>query len=252
MRSRPARLALVAVALIAAGGAAVFLLQSEKQISERRTRLRTFDQEAHEAARVLADVRAAQQAYVAAGQGFAFWMSKVASLIDEGARAVDNLRASAGSASARESLLQAGATITEFGNVDRRARDYVSSGQQLMAGDVVFTEGGEIAAQASRLIEAARLGESQAFDESEAGLRRRHAYTLGGAAAVGGIVMVLLAIVVPKRDGLIAEASSDASPVTDGELMLRGAPLRKAEASGQEARQSLPALRAVAAVLYPP
>ena len=77
---------------------------------------------------MLADVRAAQQAYVAAGQGVTFWMPKVASLIDEGTSAVDSLRASADSASARESLLQAGATITEFGNVDRRARDYVGPG----------------------------------------------------------------------------------------------------------------------------
>jgi hypothetical protein len=246
MRSRPARLALVAVALIAAGAAAVFLIQSEQQISERRTRLRTFDLQAREAARVLADVRAAQQAYVAAGQGVTFWMPKVASLIDEGTSAVDSLRASADAASARESLLQAGATITEFGNVDRRARDYVGSGQQLMAGDVVFTEGGEIAAQAGRLIEAARLGESLAFDEYEAVRRRRQTYALGGAAAVGGIVMVLLALVVAKREGVIAAVLPDASPVADGELMLRGAPLRKAEASGQEARQSLPALKAAA------
>jgi hypothetical protein len=246
MRSRPARLALVAVASIAAGAAAVFLIQSEEQISDRRTRLRAFDLQAREAARVLADVRAAQQAYVAAGQGATFWMPRVASLIDEGERAVDNLRASADSATARESLLQAGATMTEFSNVDRRARDYLSSGQQLMAGDVVFTEGGEIAAQAGRLIEAARLGESLAFDESEAVRRRRQTYALGGTAAVGGFVMALLALVAPKRERLITEVSSDASPVADGELMLRGAPLRKAEESGQEARQSLPALKAAA------
>ena len=76
-----------------------------------------------------------------------------------------------------------------------------------MAGDVVFTEGGEIAAQAGRLIEAARLGESLAFDESEAGRRRRQSYALGGAAAVGGIVMVLLALVVPSGSGGIAAVS---------------------------------------------
>src|SRR4030095_12350519 len=104
-------------------------------------RLRSFDLQARETAGVLADLRAAQQAYVAAGQGGTFWMPKVASLIDEAARSVDNLRASADSAPARASLLQAGAAITEFGNVDRRARDYLKSGQQLMAGDVVFTEG---------------------------------------------------------------------------------------------------------------
>ncbi len=246
MRSRPARLVLVAVAVIAAGAAAVFLIQSEQQISERRTRFLTFDLQARDAARVLAEVRAAQQAYVAAGQSVTVWMSKVASLIDEGTQAVDNLRASADSASARESLLQAGATIMEFGNVDRRARDYASSGQQLMAGDVVFAEGGETAAQAGQLIEAARVAESQAFDESETSRRRLQAYALGGAAAAGGIVIVILALVVPQRERGIAEVSPGTAPVTGGELMLRGDPLRKAETLGKGARHPVSELKAAA------
>lgn len=243
MRSHPARLTLVAVALIAVGSAAFFLIQSEKQISQRRTRLRAFDLQAREAAGVLADVRAAQQAYVAAGQGVTFWMPKVASLIDEAARSVDSLRASAASAPARELLLQAGATVTEFGNVDRRARDYLKSEQQLMAGDVVFTEGGETAAQAGRLIEAARIGEHQALDESEAGRRRLQAYALGGAAAVSVIVMVLLAFIVPEREGPTSEASLSEA---DGELMLREASLRGADPKDHVPRQSVPALKAAA------
>jgi hypothetical protein len=247
MRSHPARLTFVAVALIAIASAAFFLIQSEKQISQRRTRLRVFDLQAREAVRVLADVRAAQQAYVAAGQGVTFWMPKVASLVDEAARSVDNLRASADSAPARESLLQAGAAITEFGNVDRRARDYLKSGQQLMAGDVVFTEGGETAAQAGRLIEAARTGEYHELDESEAGLRRRQAYALGGAGAVSLILMVLLAFIVPRRARaeLASDSASGETPGGDGELMLRGAPLRSAEPADVP-RQSMPALKAAA------
>ena len=246
MRSHPARLTFVAVALIAIGAAAFFLVQSEKQISQRRTRLRAFDLQAREAAGVLADVRAAQQAYVAAGQGVTFWMPKVTSLIDEAARSIDGLRASADSAPAREWLLQAGATVTEFGNVDRRARDYLNSEQQLMAGDVVFTEGGETATRAGRLIEAARIREHQALDESEAGRRRRQAYALGGAAAVSVMVMVLLAFVVPEREGPTAEASSGETPIADGELMLRHAPLRRAAPAGPVPRQAAPALKATA------
>jgi two-component system cell cycle sensor histidine kinase/response regulator CckA len=44
----------------------------------------------------------------------------------------------------------------------------IKSGQQLMAADVIFTEGGETAATAARQVETARLAEHQAFDASEA------------------------------------------------------------------------------------
>ena len=55
----------------------------------------------------------------------------------------------------------------EFSEVDKRARDYLQSGQLLMAGDVIFTEGGQTAASAARQVEAARLAEHQALDASK-------------------------------------------------------------------------------------
>lgn len=244
MRSRSMRLTVAALALIVIGAAASFLIQSEKQISQRQASLRTFDLQARSATSTLADVRAAQQAYVAAGQGVTFWMPKVESLISTAARSLDILRASARSAAAGRLLLQAAASIAEFGNVDRRARDYIRSGQPLMAGDVVFTEGREAASQAGRQIEAARLAEHEALDQSDAGTRLQQAYALGGAMAVSVFVVMLLAFAGQARDQWTVEASCEEAAV-DGELMLREAPLRKPQVPGLEPRQ-LPALKAAA------
>ena len=69
-----------AATLVAVGAAAFFLFQTEQQIASRRSTLRAFDLRAREATTVLADLRVAQQAYVAEGQGVDFWMPKVASL----------------------------------------------------------------------------------------------------------------------------------------------------------------------------
>ena len=71
------RLILAAVCCIAGGATVTFVLSSEQQITERRASARVFDQRAREATEALAGVRTAQQAYVAAGKGVAFWMSKV-------------------------------------------------------------------------------------------------------------------------------------------------------------------------------
>jgi hypothetical protein len=226
MQSRAARLTFCAVAWTGLAAAAFFLVQTERQISQRREAFRAFDQRAREATDALGDMRAAQHAYVAAGQGVAFWMPKVAALLEAVARDVDRLRASAASAEAGSSLMGAAANVTEFGNVDRRARDYLQSGQTLMAGDVVFTEGGETAALAAQQVESARLAERRALDASEAALRRQQATVLGAAAGLAALVMAMLAFAKPRqpRDESAASAATsgaEMSPEPADDLALR-------------------------------
>jgi hypothetical protein len=194
MRSRAARLILSATALIALAAAAFFIFQTEQQLASRRAAARQFAERAIAVERALADVRAGQQAYVAAGQGADVWMPKVAALAGEAARAVDELRATAASAEARSALMEAAANIIEIGHVDRRAREYLKADQQLMAGDVVFSEGGQTTALAATKVEAARVAEQHALDASESAARRRQRYAAGAGALLAGIVIVLVAL----------------------------------------------------------
>src|SRR5438874_2209653 len=175
MPSRAARFMVGAVAWLAIGGSAAFLVYSEQQIGTDRAALRGFDLRAREAADALADLRAAQQAYVAAGQGVAYWVPKAASIATSIGQTLATLKASAASAASRASLDEAASTLTEFAAIDKRARDYIASGQPLMAGDVIFTEGGQTVAFAARYVESARLSEHQALDASEARQRKLQA-----------------------------------------------------------------------------
>jgi len=193
MRSRAARLTLAATALVAFVAAGFFAVDTDHRIAAERDSLRAFDLNARDTANVFGEIRAAQQAYVAAGQGTAFWMPKVSALIDEVAPQLDQLRTSATDTSAQTSLMEASARLTEIGNVDRRVRDYLRSGQTLMASDVVFTEGNETAVNAALLVESARDAEHQHFDAHEAALRRRQAAFLGGAIGFGLFVTLALA-----------------------------------------------------------
>ena len=233
---RASRLSASAAALLALGAAVYVLFTVEHNIAFRRTALRSFDLHARETTSALADMRAAEQAYVAVGQGVGFWMPKVAALLDDVAPKVDGLRAAAATYDARSALMEAAASVTEFGNVDRRARDYMRSGQTLMAGDVVFTEGGETAAAAARQVESARLAEHRGFDVAEAGLRRRQAAMVGGAAGFGVLVLLAMAAAAPKpRDETAADASAPgAAAEAPGELMLRQPATRSKPASGPE------------------
>jgi len=193
MRSSALRVTVVLLVLIAFAAAAAFLFYTERQIAASTTALRTFDRQARDASDALGDARASEQAYVAAGQGVAFWMSKVSTITRAATSSVDSLRRSASSTNARAALDEAAATIAEFTAVDRRARDYLNSSEPLMAGDVIFAEGAERAAAAARQIESARLAEHQDFDAFEARLRRQEAMAAGGAGAFTIFAVLLLA-----------------------------------------------------------
>ena len=255
MRSRAARLTASVATLMVLGAAGYVLFTSEQDFALRRRALGTFDLHAREAATALADMRAAEQAYVAAGQGVGFWMPKVAALVEDVSPKVDGLRASAVTTEARSALLEASASITEFSNVDRRARDYIRSGQTLMAGDVVFTEGGEAATAAARQVESARLAEHRAFDAADAQLRRRQAAVIGGSAGFAVLVLLALAVAAPKpRDDAEAgtSLSEPAAAYASGELMLREPAARTKPATtavrvaAGESRGSVPMLKAAA------
>src|SRR5262249_17439397 len=168
MRSRAARFTIGAGAAIAIGAAAAFLVLSEKHILVDAAAVRAFDLAARGGADARADAGTGQQGYAAAGQGVTFWMPKVAARVDTVTSAISALRQSAATAEARAELDQAAASVTEFADVDARAREYVKSAQLLMAGDVIFTEGNEAAVTAARHVERARLADHQRLDPSQA------------------------------------------------------------------------------------
>jgi hypothetical protein len=184
------------LALIVIGTAAFLLIRSEQQINRQVSALGAFDQHARDASAALVDARVGQQAYVAAGQGVAFWFAKTASAVQSATDGLNALRETAGAA-ALTAIDQASATVTEFSAIDKRARDYLTSGQPLMAGDVIFTEGSDAAATAVRQIETARQAQHQAADVEMAAVRKQQTLTAGAAAGIVVFIMLLL-IPVPR------------------------------------------------------
>ena len=205
MFSRALRLTFGALACIAIGAAAFLLVRSEQQFGQHAASLRAFDQHARDASDALVDARVGQQAYVAAGQGLAFWTGKTDAAIQSATAGLTALRESAG-AGARTAIDEAAATVTEFSGIDTRARDYLKSGQQLMAGDVIFTEGSDAAATAVRQIETARQAQHQAVDVDVAALRRQQTLTAASAAGIVGLIVLLL---IPAPRARTIEAAAD-------------------------------------------
>jgi hypothetical protein len=207
MRSPAARLILGAVALLALGAAAFFVNQTERQVTAVRVAERAFDASARALVNDLADLRIFQSAYMAAGQDAEHWKEKVAESIPDVTNAIVALESDARGEATRSALAKARSQIVEFGNVDQRAREYLKSGQPLMAGDVIFSEGDSAANDASKDVHAARAAEWQAVEAVEADLRKRQATALAGAAGVMVVALFLLALISP---GAKAEAEPEA------------------------------------------
>jgi hypothetical protein len=191
--------------LIAIGVAAFLLIRSDQHINRQNAWLRAFDQHARDASDALVEARVGQQAYVAAGQGVDFWFSKTAAALQVATEGLTSLRAAAG-AGARTAIDLATSTVTEFSAIDTRARDYLKSDQQLMAADVIFTEGSDAAATAVRQIETARQAEHQEAEVEMAEVRKQQALT---AAAAAGIVFLVVLLLIPVPRPRIAGAPAD-------------------------------------------
>jgi hypothetical protein len=198
MAKRGIRVMLWVVIVLIAAIAAYSFWQDQSAIRRDTAAARAFDHAANAAGRALMDLRAAQQAYVATGQGGDFWSAKVSSSLSAAQQALGLMRA-ARSEAAQGAILSASSTLDDFAQMDRRAREYVASGQLLMASDVIFSGGLELTESAWNDVQRARDGEQQASETVLRTRRQRQWIALGGAAA-GAVLLALLLVPVPRPD----------------------------------------------------
>jgi hypothetical protein len=222
MRSRAVRLTLSAMAVVVLAAAAFFTFNTEQQIEVRRAALRRFEERVRAVDRALSDIRVGLQAYVAAGQSADSWIPRVATMSGEAMRGVDDLRSVAATPDARTSLMEAAATVAELGRVDRRVVDYLKSGQDLMAADVVYSEAGQTVSLAANQVDAARALEQQGADVAERESRRRQLYALGTAAGLGAVMLLALGAAPASEPRVEVKDKKGAAPVPlDDELSFK-------------------------------
>jgi hypothetical protein len=240
-------LILGAVALLALGAAAFFVNQIERQVTAARVAERAFDVSARALVSDLADLRIFQSAYMAAGQDAEHWKGKVAESIPDVSNAIVALESDARGEATRTALAKARGQVVEFGNVDQRAREYLKSGQPLMAGDVIFSEGDSAANDAGQDVNAARAAERQAAEAIEADLRKRQATALAGAAGVVVVAVLLLVLISPRAkaepeaESLSIAHAASAGPESASDV---GVSARVPESHYVTARPAGPVLRA--------
>jgi CHASE3 domain sensor protein len=237
-------LTLSALAVAVLSSAAVFVLNTEQIITHRRAEARRYEERVRAVDRALSEVRAGQQAYVAAGQNADVWVPKVAALVAEAAREADELRSLAATGDARASLMEASAALVELGNVDRRAVGYLKNGQQVMAADIVYSDGGQIVTLAANLVDASRALEQQGADVAEREGRRQQGYAVGSAGLVGAATLLILGLAGAGHRRQEAQPVPAPAPIEEEEF----ARVIQNDIQNDIPRHSAPTLKAAAEI----
>jgi hypothetical protein len=140
----------------------------------------------------LADLRGAEAAYLATGLKTEEWMNRATAATVQLDSAISALRSlPTTSAEARAQYETSANAIAELEASDKKARDFVASGQPLVAADVLFQEGNDPARNLSAALTAARSAEVASFEKAA---QRLGWIGLGGnsAALVIGLLMMLM------------------------------------------------------------
>ena len=111
MKSRSARLVLFVLFALALAVTAYLFRKSEAAEQAEAAAGQVYSAKARDAARHVLDLRAAQQAYVATGQGQNFWTARVTQTLDSLRGSLTALRASAASAESQSSIDAAALSI---------------------------------------------------------------------------------------------------------------------------------------------
>ena len=204
------RLTMVLVCLAAAAAAAFLIYSAERDLRAGDLRVDQFNATARRAIAAAADLRAAQQAYVAAGQGHDFWFTRVSALVTEFDDVLSILRSHASTPEAVRAVDDASGAVQDFLQVDKRARDLVRDGQTTAASDVIFGDGFDLTQRAGAAADRALVAELTGRDAVVADARRQEAIAIAGAS---GIALAVLLLLLPGGRGSVPEsARQDASP----------------------------------------
>jgi hypothetical protein len=194
MHTRLIRMLLVVVGIAIGLTAGYFLKNTDTEINTERAAADTLRGQAAALKATIADLRAGQFAYVARGQGEAFWMSQVAGLLPALQEQTAGFQALLTSPQAQSAFEPAIAALENFRTLDSRVKDFVSGGNPLLAADLIFSDGLESTATASMQVTAALNEELRARLDRIAALRTRQIASLGGAAGALFLLMVCLAL----------------------------------------------------------
>ena len=207
MGSRSVRTVVVILALATLGFAGNQIRLSNHTLAEEQSRERVFTDLGWTLTLTLADLRSAQQAYVADGQDQDFWTDRADAHLETVLQSIENLEQVANLGTLDE-LDEAAAVVSAIRELDGEAREYIDTDQPLQASDEIFTRGLDLFDGATAQVQAALQAERTSRVDVMRAARSTQATMMWMAAVVIVLAMLVLA-------PLNASSERDPSPDSD-------------------------------------
>jgi hypothetical protein len=192
MQKPAVRLILFAVLLAIGIGAGVLAWNGQARIADIGAAEQDTNARLDRMTTTTAALTAAQGAYVAPGQPDDPWLAQVTSLIQTLANETTALKARVRSAASPAILQAVSERTAAFLEIDGRARENLTQGQELFASDVIYSDGRAALDGIAVSLRAVRDAERAAFTTERATLLQRQWSAIGIAALLWVIGLVLL------------------------------------------------------------
>ncbi|HEX2443667.1 MAG TPA: GAF domain-containing protein [Vicinamibacterales bacterium] len=219
MQTRGVRLSLAILFTLATLAAAYLLVTTHLASRAGLAAHIVVDGELQALDQSIAELRTNQQAYVSAGQGEGYWISRVsdrlAVLRAQLAAATERVR----STEARTQLAHALAKLEDFEQMDRRVREYARGGQRLLASDLIFADGLEMTQAAQTHVVRAQADERSAAWTALRASDRRQVLVVATTGAVALIVILLLMPTAGRAADAAAAESDEAGDRTSPDVL---------------------------------
>ena len=193
MSNRWLRFGIALLAIGAAGAAGYRIFQQEQRLGADIAMTRAAEQSGESALVTISELKAAMHAYVAEGQGDAFWTARAIAMLDRLRSSLLELDAPATAAGA--ALADTLDTADRLAAAEQRARQHVREGQMLLAGDVIFSDAPDLLDALRLQVVRTRATILDAATARQTAIRREQA-TLALAGA-GILAFATLLLVIP-------------------------------------------------------
>ncbi len=155
---------LFVVSALLASAAAFQAFRFSQSDQLNRTRLASLERESGNVLVTLSEMRGAQMAYLATGQGPDFWMRRATELATQVDSGLTRMRSVTTDLVAHSHLDAASTALADLVQLDGRARSAVDGNQRFLASDIVFADGLGSAQQLAESVRAARNADTAAVE----------------------------------------------------------------------------------------